>query len=281
MVVDSTGSERVSGQRATFGHSTKEQTVSTNRTGKKGKRGGEETQPSTASLLPPKQHPAIPKRIQQSQKQQVLLTCRRCQRIAERRPARKEQKRHSEAQHQLWTLDSILHAQNCKRIQKSQILQVLLTLPKASLHRIHLPSDGSRNVELVELDEEENLEPAFSRLLPAFTLPSWCSIQRTFIQCVTWSGAAHWDLDLAVEAPDLLSQSYPAQGSSKIVMDPLSMTMTEDSRLVPQPKRKAAAGDLPLGTEDGINALQEDMDAMSQRLQRKLEALAEEATAVG
>eukprot|EP00435_Cladocopium_sp_Y103_P053524 s2839_g17.t1 len=93
------------------------------------------------------------------------------------------------------------------------------------------------------------------------------------------SGAAYWDLELA--APDLLSQSYPAQGSSKIVMDPLSMTMTEDSRLVPQPKRKAAAGDLPLGTEDGINALQEDMDAMSQRLQRKLEALAEEATAVG
>lgn len=83
------------------------------------------------------------------------------------------------------------------------------------------------------------------------------------------------------KAPDLLSQSYPAQGSSKIVMDPLSMTLTEDSRLVPQPKRKAAAGDLPLGTEDSINALQEDMDAMSQRLQRKLEALAEEATAVG
>mmetsp|Transcript_5708 Transcript_5708/g.9746 ORF Transcript_5708/g.9746 Transcript_5708/m.9746 type:complete len:654 (+) Transcript_5708:37-1998(+) len=82
------------------------------------------------------------------------------------------------------------------------------------------------------------------------------------------------------KAPDLLSQSYPAQGSRKIVMDPLSMTLTEDSRLVPQPKRKAA-GDLPLGTEDSINALQEDMDAMSQRLQRKLEALAEEATAVG
>lgn len=89
-------------------------------------------------------------------------------------------------------------------------------------------------------------------------------------------------LDLTLgQAPDLLSQSYPAQGSSKIVMDPLSMTLTEDSRLVPQPKRKAAAGDLPLGTEDSINALQEDMDAMSQRLQRKLEALAEEATAVG
>lgn len=88
-------------------------------------------------------------------------------------------------------------------------------------------------------------------------------------------------LDLTLgQAPDLLSQSYPAQGSRKIVMDPLSMTLTEDSRLVPQPKRKAA-GDLPLGTEDSINALQEDMDAMSQRLQRKLEALAEEATAVG
>ena len=50
---------------------------------------------------------------------------------------------------------------------------------------------ASRYLQIFQenLEPTEPTEPTDSRLLPAFTLPSWCSIQRTFIQCVaaTWS----------------------------------------------------------------------------------------------
>jgi len=92
---------------------------------------------------------------------------------------------------------------------------------------------------------------------------------------------------------DVLSQSYASPGTSKISMDPLSHSMSfmEDGRrITPQPKRKmgfspqasSVAGDfVPNSSDDGISALHNDVDAMQQRLQRKLAALAEGGIAAG